>query len=179
MTIAEATPTTEPEAASGPAASGVPPRPARRGWRDMRPTLLTVGVFLVASVVAVGIAYALKGSSGPAGDIQASTVEYKISMPTTLARGKHTIGLTNDGTLPHELVVFKTNLPANQLPTKAGGDVDEESPLLTNVADSGDATKAGGDTSFTTDALAPGHYVAVCNLPGHYRLGMKLNVTVR
>jgi uncharacterized cupredoxin-like copper-binding protein len=32
--------------------------------------------------------------------------------------------------------------------------------------------------SFTTSSLVPGHYVAVCNLPRHYRLGMKLNVTV-
>ena len=140
--------------------------------------LLVVGGFLVASVVAVGIAYAVR-STGPAGDIQASTVEYRITMPTTLTAGKHQIGLTNDGKIGHELVLFKTDLPAGALPLSADGDIDEEAAQLTNVGDSGDALAAGGTKSFDTASLSPGHYVAVCNLPGHYRLGMKLNVTVR
>jgi uncharacterized cupredoxin-like copper-binding protein len=141
--------------------------------------LVVVSVVLVASAVAVIIAYSVRGSSGPTGDVQASTVEYAIRMPTTLSAGKHTIGLTNDGSMPHELVIFKTDLPANRLPVSADGDVDEESPRLTNVADSGNSLRAGGTKSFTTASLAPGHYVAVCNLPGHYRLGMKLDLTVR
>jgi uncharacterized cupredoxin-like copper-binding protein len=61
----------------------------------------------------------------------------------------------------------------------ADGDVNEESPQLTNVADSGEPLKAGASVSFPTDPLQPGHYVAICNLPGHYKLGMKLNITVR
>jgi len=135
-------------------------------------------VVLTASIVAVAVAYAVKGSSGPAGDLQASTVDFKVLMPTTLAPGKHTIGYTNHGTVPHEIVIFKTALPANHLPLSADGNVNEESPLLVNVADSGDALKPGGAKSFTSSSLAPGHYVAVCNLPGHYRLGMRLDVTV-
>ena len=150
----------------------------RRGLREMRSTLLVVGGLLAASVVAVGIAYAVK-SSGPAGDAQASTVEYAIRMPTTLAAAKHEIGLTNDGTIDHELVLFKTDLPANALPLSSDGDIDEEASQLTNVGDSGKPLKAGGTETFKTAVLSPGHYVAVCNLPGHYKLGMKLNVTVR
>lgn len=171
MTIATAPPPLSP--ASSPDAGG------RHGLRDMRPMLLTVGAFLVAAIVAVVIAYALKGSSGPEGDVQATTVNFKILMPTSLTEGKHTIGLTNNGTVDHEVVLFKTDLPANALPLEANGDVNEDSPQLTNVADSGEPLKAGGTTSFKTTALTPGHYVAVCNLPGHYRLGMKLTVTVR
>ncbi len=30
----------------------------------------------------------------------------------------------------------------------------------------------------TTTAIPPGHYVAVCYLPGHYREGKHLDVTV-
>jgi len=151
---------------------------SRRGWRDLRFMLITVAVLLLASTVVVVIAYAVKGSSGPAGDVQASTVDYKVRMPTTLKPGRHTIGYTNDGTVPHEIVIFKTDLSANDLPLSADGDVNEESPLLANVADSGDSLKPGGTKSFTTSSLAPGHYVAVCNLPGHYHLGMQLDVTV-
>jgi uncharacterized cupredoxin-like copper-binding protein len=144
----------------------------------MRGMLLTVGALLLASLVAVAIAYATKGSSAPAGDIQATTVNFKILMPRTLSTGTHTIGLTNNGSVDHEVVLFKTDLPANRLPLQANGDVNEDSPLLTNVADSGEPLKAGGTESFKTAQLSPGHYVAVCNLPGHYRLGMKLDVTV-
>jgi len=50
---------------------------------------------------------------------------------------------------------------------------------MQKVADSGNATNPGGSESVpTTQPLTPGHYVAVCSLPGHYRLGMWLNVTV-
>jgi uncharacterized cupredoxin-like copper-binding protein len=140
--------------------------------------LVVVAAVLVASMVAVVIAYAVKGGSGPAGDIQARTVDFKVLMPSRLGTGTHTIGYTNDGKAPHEIVMFKTALPANRLPLGANGDVNEDSALLTNVADSGDALKPGGTKSFQTSALAPGHYVAVCNLPGHYRLGMRLDVTV-
>jgi len=141
--------------------------------------LLTVGVLLAAFGIAIAVAYAFPSSSGPAGDVQASTVEYAIRMPSTLTAGVHTLAYTNDGTIPHEIVMFRTDLPANQLPLEANGDVNEDSPLLTNVADSGDALAPGGAKSVKTASLSPGHYVAVCNLPGHYRLGMKLNVTVR
>ena len=140
--------------------------------------LLGVLALLLASAVAVVIAYATEGSSAPAGDVRASTVDFRVVMPTTLQAGKHTIGYTNNGSVPHEIVIFKTDLPANQLPLNANGDVNEDSPLLTSVADSGDALKPGGAKSVVTAALAPGHYVAVCNLPGHYRLGMRLDVTV-
>ena len=151
----------------------------RRAWRDMRSMLLTVAALLLVSIVAVVIAYALKGSSDPAGDIQATTTNFKIAMPTTLDAGPHTIGFTNRGTVGHEIVLFKTDLAASDLPLGADRNVDEESPQLINVADSGDALKPGATESFKTADLSPGHYVAICNLPGHYRLGMKLNITVR
>jgi uncharacterized cupredoxin-like copper-binding protein len=169
--------TTEPPPAA-PTSARTRKQGSRRGWRDLRVMLVTVTALLVASMIAVVIAYVVKGSSSPAGDVQASTVDFKVLMPTTLKTGKHTIGYTNNSTVPHEIVIFKTALPANRLPLSADGDVNEESPLLTNVADSGNPLKAGGTKSFTTASLVPGHYVAVCNLPGHYRLGMKLNVTV-
>jgi uncharacterized cupredoxin-like copper-binding protein len=145
----------------------------------MRSTLVAVGALLVAFIVAVAFAYAVKGSSAPAGDIQATTVNFKIKMPTILSAGTHTIGLTNRGTVGHEIVLFKTDLAAKDLPLKADGDANEESPQLTSAADSGNALKAGATESFKTDSLSPGHYVAVCNLPGHYQLGMKLDITVR
>jgi hypothetical protein len=162
------------------------PRPARSrrnetrdALRAMRPTLLAVGGFLFVALIVFVIGLAVQPSSGPSGDIQASTVEYRIVMPRVLTPGKHTIGLTNDGTLRHELVIFKTDLRASALPRDPGGDVDEESALLENVADSGTPLKPGATESFTTTTLRPGHYVALCNLPEHYQRGMRLDLSVR
>ena len=50
-------------------------------------------------------------------------------------------------------MLFKTALPADQLPLSADGDVNEDSPLLTNVADSGDSSKPGETKSFTGTRL--------------------------
>src|SRR5438045_8163584 len=129
-----------------PAAPSVARRPGPergRGWRELRVMLVTVAALLVASTVAVVIAYSVKGSDGPAGDVQARTVDFKVLMPTTLKTGKHTIGYTNNGKVSHEIVIFKTALPASRLPLSADGDVNEESALLTNVADSGESLKSG------------------------------------
>jgi uncharacterized cupredoxin-like copper-binding protein len=35
-----------------------------------------------------------------------------------------------------------------------------------------------GTTKTLTIDLAPGHYVFLCNLPGHYQSGMHVDVTV-
>ena len=147
-------------------------------WADMRGTVLLVGGVILAAFITVGASLALY-RTGPSGDITATTTNFKISMPRTLRAGRHTFAYTNDGSVPHELLLFRTDLPANALPLRTDGDVDEESAQLHSVADSGNQTAPGGSKSVPTkEPLTPGHYVAVCNLAGHYHLGMRLNVTV-
>ena len=102
---------------------------------------------------------------------------FRISMPTTLRAGHHVFAVVNNGSVPHELVIFRTDLSGKALPLRPDGDVNEESPLLHDVADSGSSLKPQEGRS-VPGTLSPGHYVAVCNLPGHYRLGMWLNLTV-
>ncbi len=87
------------------------------------------------------------------------------------------MALTNNGKVRHELILFRTNLSASALPVDANGDVDEESPRLQNVLDSGSSLKPDETRSLPVK-LTPGHYVAVCNLPAHYRLGMRLDLTI-
>jgi uncharacterized cupredoxin-like copper-binding protein len=160
--------------------ASAPRRPVAAQVGEMRTMLLAVGGVILASVLAATVGWLVYDSaSGPAGDVQASTVEFAIHMPTVLTVGRHTIGLTNDGKAPHELVIVRTDLPANRLPLNADGDVNEDSPLLTSVADSGDALNPGKSKSFRTDNLTRGHYVAICNLAGHYGLGMRVDVTVK
>ncbi len=145
--------------------------------KDMRTTLLIVGVvFLVATILVV---YELATyATGPSGDVAVSLTNFRIGMTPTLTAGRHTLAVSNDGTVDHEVVMFRTDLPANALPVDANGKVDEELPLLHGVADSGAPLAPGAGRSVPTQ-LSPGHYVAVCNLPGHYRLGMRLDLNVR
>jgi len=157
-----------------------PRKPLREEVRGMRTTLLVVTAVMVVAVAAIVIGLLTNDSGGgaPKGDIQAVTVDYAIDMPHKLATGHHTVGLTNNGKEGHEIVMFRTTLAADNLPLNSDGDVNEEAPQLTSVGDSGDALPPGQTKSFTTSDLQPGHYVAVCNLPGHYKLGMHINIQV-
>jgi uncharacterized cupredoxin-like copper-binding protein len=104
--------------------------------------------------------------------------DYRIEMPTTLTAGRHSLSFTNAGAQPHEVLMFRTSLPANRLPVDASGNVIEDSPLMHQVLDSGDGLPAGHTQSLTVQ-LTPGHYAVICNLPGHYRFGMHLDLTIR
>ncbi len=110
----------------------------------------------------------------PHGDVPVSESGFRIAMPTSLHAGHHTIALTNNGQ-GHELLLFRTDVAATALPVDANGDVIEDSPLLHKVLDSGNALESNQSLPVTLD---PGHYVAVCNLPTHYRLGMRRDITV-
>lgn len=151
-------------------------RALRADLAALKPTLLVVGGFIAISAIAVGVSL-IVWSPPSAGDVAVSETDYRIAMATSLRAGRHTIAFTNNGKQGHELLLFRTDLAAKALPVDASGNVIEESPLLHNVVDSGDSLKVGGTQSLPVN-LKPGHYVAVCNLPNHYHLGMKLDVTV-
>ena len=148
----------------------------RADFRALRPTLLFVTALMAVVVIAGGIALATY-NPGPAGDVSVSLSEYRVAMPTTLHAGRHTFAVTDDGKIKHELVVFRTDRRANKLPVRSDGDMNEESKLVTLVADSGSSLTPGEGRSIPA-TLSPGHYVAVCNLPTHYKLGMRIDLTV-
>ena len=149
----------------------------RREPNPLTRTVVVVGIFM-ASVVAAVVVGLVVWSPPALGDVPVSLKDYSITMSSKLSAGSHTFGLTNDGKQPHELVVFRTDLPADSLPVDADGRVDEESPELEDVADSGDPLKVGGEEAVKAK-LSPGHYVAVCNLADHYKRGMQLDLTVK
>jgi hypothetical protein len=73
----------------------------------------------------------------------------------------------------HEFVIVQTDLAASQLPVDANGDVDEgQVTVVDEVEDLEPA--AAQDLSVN---LAAGHYVLMCNEPGHYKQGMYLDFT--
>jgi uncharacterized cupredoxin-like copper-binding protein len=147
-------------------------------FRALRPTLIVVGLIIVGVIAAAVIGW-VTYSPTPVGDVPVALRDYTITMPSVLKPGHHTFAVSNDGKTEHEFVVFRTDLSSSALPIDKDQNVDEESSLLTGVADSGSSLKPGQTRGVpTTTNLQPGHYVAVCNLPAHYRLGMSTDFTV-
>jgi uncharacterized cupredoxin-like copper-binding protein len=99
--------------------------------------------------------------------------EFAFSPKDAVAKaGKVKISAPNEGTVKHELVLLKTDVPPAQLPKK-GGKVDES----TSVGEIADVEP--GKTKKNTLNLKAGKYAMVCALPGHYEGGMYGSLTVR
>jgi uncharacterized cupredoxin-like copper-binding protein len=117
------------------------------------------------------------GQSGTGGTVEsivtAELGEYYIKLDkTTVPAGKVTFAVTNVGKMDHELIIFKTDLAADKLPTEKDDPtrVDEEKiGAIGEVEDIGpNKTKSG------TFDLTAGKYVLICNKPGHYVAGQRI-----
>jgi uncharacterized cupredoxin-like copper-binding protein len=76
----------------------------------------------------------------------------------------------------HNLVVVKTDLAADSLPTLPGGNADttaEGVELMGFLAEFGP-----GDTPTLKVDATPGKYVLICNIVDHYKRGMRAPFTV-
>ena len=120
---------------------------------------------------ALGIAVAVCGSSAGTGAQARPTAsatafilqEWSINAPTTQLRaGDVVVTATNEGSETHELVIVRAD-DMTSLPTKSDGSVDEDK--IPETAKPGEIPdiKAGTTITKTID-LAPGNYVAICNL---------------
>ena len=92
----------------------------------------------------------------------------------SIAAGHVVVGIRNHASMLHELKVIKTDLAPDQLPidgatakAKEDGKVGE----LTNIA-------AGASRKLVLE-LTPGKYVLICNIAGHYQLGMRVGLEVQ
>jgi uncharacterized cupredoxin-like copper-binding protein len=79
----------------------------------------------------------------------------------------------HSGDSPHELVVIQTDLPDGRLPL-AGDRVQENRLKVLGEAEA----LAPGQTRRLTLNLPAGHYVLICNQPGHYVAGMHTGLAV-
>src|SRR6516165_6069059 len=105
-------------------------------------------------------------------------VEHDFSLATntsTVPAGSVAFNVTNQGPSSHELLAFRTDLPEDQLPLGPDGRIAEDA--LPKVLDT-DTDLPAGTQRHLSESLAPGRYVLVCNLPGHYKLGMHTVITV-
>ena len=115
-------------------------------------------------------------SASPSGEATVSLTEWKVTVAGTIKSGKTDLTITNVGVAPHELLVFKSDLKPSAYPTDTAGDIKEEGAGVKLVSD-GDNIDPAGTQTRTID-LAPGKYLFVCNIPGHFKQGMFTVVTV-
>ena len=157
-----------------------------------RTWLLVAGVGVVAGVVFAGCGSSKGsdvGTSASAGSQSTTTssansltvkmgdFSFTPSAPTVKA-GPLKITTPNDGQVEHELVLLKTDQNAASLPVH-GNEVDEEGLESKGVENAGEIEEVGaGQTKSNDFKLTPGKYVMICNVPGHYKLGMYGTITV-
>jgi uncharacterized cupredoxin-like copper-binding protein len=119
------------------------------------------------------------GTSGGTGaPVNVTEADFKIQPSTTTAApGPVTFHITNSGSQVHEFVVVKTDTAGDKLPMATDApEVQEDASGLTVVDEAEDiAAGASADLNVTLEA---GHYVLICNIPGHYTLGMHSDFTV-
>ena len=106
-------------------------------------------------------------------------VQYKgytiVLNRATVKTGDIVFNLGNkDGQVLHQFAIVQTDQPADKLPLGADSKVDETGLKIVNRVDKIDV----GQSSALTANLAPGHYVLMCNIVGHYQLGMHADFTV-
>jgi uncharacterized cupredoxin-like copper-binding protein len=151
---------------------------------SLLPSFFGVAVALLACAALIIVGLLGRPAGGlnvPRGSqvVHVDETEYGFHISAGSLRSGNVIVIDrNLGTIPHELVMFKTANAHARLPLRKDGSLDEESPAIEAVADSG-SSLAPGETRVLGANLDPGSYVIVCNLPAHYRLGMHQTITVK
>lgn len=124
--------------------------------------------------IAVLAAVTLASTSDAASKSTTVTLsEFKVSpSPKSVTHGKVTFTAKNTGTMEHYLIVIKTSTAASKL--KVSDNRASEKGRVGKVDD----IAAGTSKKLTLD-LKKGHYVLICNIPGHYKAGMHADFTVK
>jgi uncharacterized cupredoxin-like copper-binding protein len=95
-----------------------------------------------------------------------------VNVPSVKA-GKVKIGVRNLGTMEHSFEVIKTDLAPDKLPIDGASAKASEDGKVGEIK-----SIAAGKSAAVTIDLVPGKYVFICNIAGHYQLGMRTGFTV-
>ena len=88
---------------------------------------------------------------------------------TTATAGDITFRIKNSGTIDHEFVVVKTEIPVGEFLIEGGLFPEDQTGI--EVIDEIPPFSVGRTEELTVN-LSEGQYQLVCNLPGHYQAGM-------
>jgi uncharacterized cupredoxin-like copper-binding protein len=113
-------------------------------------------------------------STGGEGDVAVSLRDDAVELaPASADAGSVTFSATNDGTVTHEIEVFRGDVDPATLPVEDNVASTEGLELVDEIEDI-----TPGSTANLTIELEPGTYVVMCNLPEHFGKGMHAVMTV-
>ena len=118
------------------------------------------------------------GAAPTGGDVVNTTLrEWLITADVSTVRaGQVKFVSANVGTLTHELVIIRTDIPDGQIPVVAGVKFNEEGA---GVSSPGEISEFGVDLVHeSVVTLEPGRYQLVCNIQTHYQHGMHIPFVV-
>ena len=114
----------------------------------------------------------------PTGDGEQAAVElseFAVAVdPASAASGTITFNVANAGGVIHNLRVIRSDAAPDALPVEAGQVAEGQVDVVGRIEDF-----AGGSSESITLDLTPGSYLLICNVAGHYQLGMTTAFTVQ
>jgi uncharacterized cupredoxin-like copper-binding protein len=134
--------------------------------------------FPLALVLGLALTVAACGGSAEAipadVDVQVHMQDYRVILSTAAVKaGVVRFGIKNEGGMEHSFELIKSDLPFDKLPTTADAKAKEDG-LIKQVK-----SLAVGKVSLVSADLVAGSYVVICNVAGHYQLGMRAALTVQ
>ena len=128
----------------------------------------------------VALALLVVACAGPAAEAPSGSqvvvelADYKITVNVpNVKAGSIKIGVRNLAAMEHSFQVLKTDLAPDKLPVDGPSAKAKEDGKVGEIM----SIPAGKSAAVTID-LAPGKYVFICNIAGHYQLGMHTGFTV-
>ena len=115
-------------------------------------------------------------SIAPAAAPSVTLSEWKVVVSGTIKAGNTNLEIKDAGVAAHEMLVFKSDRKPSAYPLDKAGDIIEDGAGVDLISD-GENIDSGGTQTRTLD-LAPGTYLFVCNIPGHFKQGMYATVIV-
>jgi len=108
--------------------------------------------------------------------IDVKEVSFQITLSQYTAQaGPVTFHIVNGADdMLHEFIIFETDLPPDELPTDMSGRVKEDALTILTAAED---IPPSHSRDITVN-MGAGHYVMICNLPGHYEQGMRVEFNV-
>ena len=125
------------------------------------------------ALVAAIVALAACGTGGrPLG---VELTDHAITVdPASVAAGRFVLNIRNAGTQARELQIIRTDAAADALPYNT---VAQQAKPADKVAER-ESIRSTATAHLTVD-LPAGHYVLLCDIPGHYAAGMRVSLDVR
>src|SRR6267143_6905267 len=128
---------------------------------------------MALAILVVSCAAPAEGAPGGS-QVVAELAYYKITVNVpSVKAGTIKIGVRNLGAMEHSFQVLKTDLAPDKLPIDGASAKAKEDGKVGEIP----SIPAGKSSAVTLD-LTPGKYVFICNIAGHYQIGMHTGFTV-